>query len=489
MDSQRPFIPLRHYRRRQLGFWSLPLLAVLAILLTLPWLPPTLASHLLIADAKAAVLTLIAGGLGYRAWRARSGSVRFFLTGLALAVACWALGWLIFSVELWYGRAIGIDLVEEALHGLCLLILVWTLDRLENRPPRGFAPLFVLAMFGYLVLLPAMVAPNEYDNWAPTFLFFLFLDSYVALRCYLLALRTASAPLARQLRTTAWAFSWALLINSLDWAFFADVFRPQPEDWWAALGLLAFLPLLKLASPGRWRESAKPLHCPVWARGLLHPLTPFLLLALFPLFIHLIGYGAGVLLEHSRTARDLYLVAWLLLIALLLVRHLVQQQTLMTSLRAGSPLVPVQERPAPMSPVPTAARSDPFLHKLDQVLASRFAELELDLSQLADAMAMSPRQLQRRLKAAADTSPADYLRRYRLQRAAELLADNNKVAWVAQAVGFAHHSHFGRCFKQQFGLTPGEYQQHSRALAAAQSQHSGSDGTGATSAIASTPLS
>ena len=461
MDSQFASPPLRHFRRRQLWFWSLPLALVLVVLLVLPWLPPLLAGHLLLADAKAAVLVLIASGLAYRAWRARPGSQRFFLTGLAIGIGCWALGWVIFSIELWYGRAIGIDLVEEALHGICFLILVWTLDRLENRPPRGFAPLFVLAMFGYLVLLPALVARNEYDNWAPTFLFFLFLDMYVALRCYLLALRTGSPQLARHLRTTAWAFSWALLINALDWALFADVYRPQPEHWWSALALLAFLPLLKLASPGRWREARRPLHCPVWLRGLLHPLTPCLLLALFPLFIHLLGYGAGVLLEHSRTARDLYLVAWLLLIGATLARHLVQQQrTVVIPARAMQVLAPA----LPPPPLPQLSdRQDPFLQKLDQVLADRFAELELDLSQLADAMAMSPRQLQRRLKAAADISPADYLRRYRLQRAANLLAEDNKVAWVAQAVGFAHHSHFGRCFKQQYGLTPGEYQQRCRS--------------------------
>ena len=457
--------PLRHLRRRPFGWWPLSLLLVVLILLALPWWPPTIARHLLLADAKAAILLLIAAGLAYRAWRTRPGALRLLLTGLALGIGCWALGWVIFSIELWYGRAIGIDLIEEVLHGLYFLVLLWTLDRLENRPPRGFAPLFVVAMFSYLVLVPAVVAPREYDNWAPTFLFFLFLDLYAALRCYLLALRTSSPQLARVLRTSALAFACALLIDGLDWALFAGLYQPGADDGWAALVLLAFLPLLQLASPGHIRRRQRPLRCPVWARDLLQPLTPFLLLALFPLFIHLLGYGAGVLLEPSRAARDLFLVVWLLLIAAVLTRHLLAATTATRQMPApllecgsGAAAVAVEQNPS-------VAKTDPLLAKLDQVLASRFSEAELDLSQLADAMAMSPRHLQRRLKATAGLSPADYLRRYRLQQAAALLIDDNKVAWVAQAVGFAHQSHFGRCFKQQYGLTPGEYQQRCRVHA------------------------
>lgn len=482
MERPVPQTPLRHFRRRQFAIWWLALLLVALVLLALPWLPAPVAYHLLLADAKAAILLLIAAGLGYRARRARPGASRLLLTGLAAGISCWALGWVIFSIELWYGRAIGIDLIEEVLHGLYFLILLWTLDRLENRPPRGFAPIFVVAMFSYLVLLPAVVAPREYDNWAPTFLFFLFLDLYVALRCYLLAVRTGSPQLARLLRTTALAFGAALVIDGVDWALFAGVYRPSADDSWTALALLALLPLLQLASPGRWRNRRRLLVCPIWARGLLHPLTPFLLLALFPLFIHLMGYGFGVLLESSRAARDLFLVSWLLLIALVLARHL---------LTSGAPPVNAREPAAPATAVlagrPAAplpvAKADPLLQRLDAVLASRFGEAELDLGQLADAMAMSPRQLQRRLKAAADISPADYLRRYRLQQAALLLADGNKVTWVAQAVGFAHQSHFGRCFKQQYGLTPGEYQQRHRVSA----RHD--TGTDATAAVLSTSLS
>lgn len=519
MEDLAPSRPLRHLRRRPFYGWWLALLGLVSVLLALPWLPATVAYHLLLADAKAATLVLIAVGLGYRAARARPGGSRLLLTGLAAGISCWALGWVIFSIELWYGRAIGIDLIEEALHGLYFLILLWTLDRLENRPPRGFAPVFVLAMFSYLVLLPALVAPREYDNWAPTFLFFLFLDAYVALRCYLLALRTGSPQLARLLRTTTLAFSAALLIDALDWALFAGWYQPSADDRWSALVLLALLPLLQLASPGRWRQRRRALACPVWVRGLLHPLAPFLLLALFPLFIHLIGYGAGVLLEPSRAARDLFLVAWLLVIALVLARHLLRAQSvsgsdsnsnsawlsklqptalpLSVQMPGPDPVRATVAEPLPQRPL--AARADPLLQRLDQVLASRFGETELDLGQLADAMAMSPRQLQRRLKAAADISPADYLRRYRLQQAARLLAEGNKVTWVAQAVGFAHQSHFGRCFKQQYGLTPGEYQQGQRATVERETaeqiatekdvEATRAAGTNATIAVLQTPLS
>jgi len=72
-------------------------------------------------------------------------------------------------------------------------------------------------------------------------------------------------------------------------------------------------------------------------------------------------------------------------------------------------------------------------------------------------MAMSDRQLLRKLRALLDTRPADYLRDYRLQQAASMLTSGKAVGIVAQDCGFATQAHFGQCFKARFGVTPGEY--------------------------------
>ena len=57
-----------------------------------------------------------------------------------------------------------------------------------------------------------------------------------------------------------------------------------------------------------------------------------------------------------------------------------------------------------------------------------------------------------------NTSPIAYLIRYRLQRAANLLAATEKtVADIAQDTGFHDAAYFCRTFKKLYGVTPTEY--------------------------------
>ncbi len=102
--------------------------------------------------------------------------------------------------------------------------------------------------------------------------------------------------------------------------------------------------------------------------------------------------------------------------------------------------------------------ADPLLARWQALLVRRHADPELDLTRLAAELAISERQLQRRIKLATGLTPSDCLRRYRLERAAALLGEGHKVTAVAQLCGFSQQSHFGRLFKQHYGLTPGEYQ-------------------------------
>ncbi len=50
-----------------------------------------------------------------------------------------------------------------------------------------------------------------------------------------------------------------------------------------------------------------------------------------------------------------------------------------------------------------------------------------------------------------------WLRQRRMEKAAELLAQNVTVAEVATAVGYAHFGHFARVFRDTYGLNPGDY--------------------------------
>lgn len=78
---------------------------------------------------------------------------------------------------------------------------------------------------------------------------------------------------------------------------------------------------------------------------------------------------------------------------------------------------------------------------------------------LAEAVALSRRQLTRRLREAVGESPADFIRCFRLERAADRLdaSDNPRISDVAYAVGFRTVSHFSKAFRKHFGCSPSQY--------------------------------
>ena len=99
-----------------------------------------------------------------------------------------------------------------------------------------------------------------------------------------------------------------------------------------------------------------------------------------------------------------------------------------------------------------------FLDKIQAVLEEHHGDHDFRVEQLAAAMAMSGRQLQRKLKALVDHSPAEYLRNFRLEMARKKLREGTQVGLVADAVGFSSQAYFASCFKAEFGLTPSEFQ-------------------------------
>jgi AraC-like DNA-binding protein len=55
------------------------------------------------------------------------------------------------------------------------------------------------------------------------------------------------------------------------------------------------------------------------------------------------------------------------------------------------------------------------------------------------------------------TTPGDYVRRLRVDRACELLRNGAAPAEAAAAAGFSHQSHFTRLLKRYRSVTPGQY--------------------------------
>jgi AraC family transcriptional regulator, regulatory protein of adaptative response / methylphosphotriester-DNA alkyltransferase methyltransferase len=78
----------------------------------------------------------------------------------------------------------------------------------------------------------------------------------------------------------------------------------------------------------------------------------------------------------------------------------------------------------------------------------------LELEGVARRLASSPRQLQRAFAEAGEAGFRSYLRRVRIERAAELLADGWPVNEAARAVGYSQPAHFAKAYRRERGRLP-----------------------------------
>ena len=103
--------------------------------------------------------------------------------------------------------------------------------------------------------------------------------------------------------------------------------------------------------------------------------------------------------------------------------------------------------------------NEQFLSKLEAITAKIYTETELGISHLAKEMAMSERQLQRKIKVLLGITPNNFIKEFRLRKAQDLLKNGTQIGRIALDVGFSSQTYFGRCFKESFGCTPKQYQQ------------------------------
>jgi DNA-binding response OmpR family regulator len=111
---------------------------------------------------------------------------------------------------------------------------------------------------------------------------------------------------------------------------------------------------------------------------------------------------------------------------------------------------------APDVQVTTA--DEAFLNKVSEILEQNISNTGFGVYELADEVGFSRRQFLRKIRALTGHGPADFIRRFRLDRAAALLEQQaGTVAEIAYAAGFKHPAHFTALFREKFGKTPSEY--------------------------------
>lgn len=101
-----------------------------------------------------------------------------------------------------------------------------------------------------------------------------------------------------------------------------------------------------------------------------------------------------------------------------------------------------------------------FLERLLVLIEERLDDSSFSVEVLAREIGMSRTQLFRKMRALINQSPQDFVRDFRLKRAAQLLQNKaGNVSEVAYQVGFNNLSYFTKRFKELFGQTPSEYSQ------------------------------
>jgi DNA-binding response OmpR family regulator/anti-sigma regulatory factor (Ser/Thr protein kinase) len=129
---------------------------------------------------------------------------------------------------------------------------------------------------------------------------------------------------------------------------------------------------------------------------------------------------------------------------------------------AGAPGGGADDLPSP--DVEATAADEHFLDRVTTAIDEHLSHAGFTVDDLAAEVGLSPRQLQRKLKRITSTTPATFVRRYRLDVAAQLLEqETGTVSEVAYEVGFGTPKTFARRFKERFGCPPSKYPEASSA--------------------------
>lgn len=105
------------------------------------------------------------------------------------------------------------------------------------------------------------------------------------------------------------------------------------------------------------------------------------------------------------------------------------------------------------------SRDEAFLQTIKKLIEENYQSPELNVHMLAQKMHMSYVQFYRKFNALAGINTNEYIRVFRLKKAANLLQNDPKVMinQVMYSVGFSSQSYFTKSFKKVYGCTPAEY--------------------------------
>jgi AraC-like DNA-binding protein len=99
-----------------------------------------------------------------------------------------------------------------------------------------------------------------------------------------------------------------------------------------------------------------------------------------------------------------------------------------------------------------------LINRIVQIIEERIADPSFNTAVLSRETGMSRVHLFRKLKHITGQPASEFIRKFRMQKAAYLLAGNKGfIKEIANETGFTSLSHFSHSFREYFGVSPGEY--------------------------------
>ena len=138
--------------------------------------------------------------------------------------------------------------------------------------------------------------------------------------------------------------------------------------------------------------------------------------------------------------------------SLLLARidNLIHSRTLLRSLFSGNSKEEEKEEER------LGAQDQSFVTRLREVIRDNMGDSDFSVERIGEEIGLSRVQLYRKVKALTGQTPVELLRRARLERGRRLIEKTEKsVSEIAYEVGFTSPSYFNKCFKDEFGISPG----------------------------------
>lgn len=111
-----------------------------------------------------------------------------------------------------------------------------------------------------------------------------------------------------------------------------------------------------------------------------------------------------------------------------------------------------------LSSLVTSSVDNDFIRKLNAYISDNISIEHLNMDQVAAAMNMSYISMYRKIKLLTGMVPLDYVKIFRLKRAAELLKQNKlQIQEISYQVGFSSPAYFSSCFSKYYKMSPSDY--------------------------------